>query len=299
MTDKPTLLKVLLKQRHLQGHTAFRREYDRVAKKIEPDLIGGGPSKAQFYRWLSGELATLPYADHCRILEAMFPGWTATELFEPHDGGVDFVPEPPRKADAVTTRPNPLPSAVTMPLPPGVADVVAVFPSRSEFMHKLPPHELFDGAQRIRMSGLSLNLLCQHYPDKALLDLLESGTSVECLFLAPEGHHIKAREREESQPPGHLATLTRLNIEALRRIGTRLSPDAQARLQIRTYDESLRFNITIIDNRSCIVQPYLPDARGVESPTLVMERKDGTMGLYDTFTQVFESMWDRAQEVAE
>ncbi|UMP03305.1 hypothetical protein [Amycolatopsis sp. EV170708-02-1] len=37
----------------------------------------------------------LPYADHCRILEAMLPGWQAEQLFEPHDGGIEFVPEPP------------------------------------------------------------------------------------------------------------------------------------------------------------------------------------------------------------
>ncbi|WP_411156508.1 DUF5919 domain-containing protein [Nocardia abscessus] len=40
-------------------------------------------------------------------------------------------------------------------------------------------------------------------------------------------------------------------------------------IQIRTYDETVRFNITIVDSAICIIQPYLPRARGVESPTLV------------------------------
>jgi hypothetical protein len=92
---QPVVLKVLLQHRHLQTHRAFCREYDRVAAKADPTLRGGWPSKAQFYRWLSGELVGLPYPDHCRILESMFPDWKVGQLFQAHDGGIDFVPEPP------------------------------------------------------------------------------------------------------------------------------------------------------------------------------------------------------------
>ena len=38
MAAKPLVLKVLLQQRHLQTHSAFRREYDRVAAKVDPTL---------------------------------------------------------------------------------------------------------------------------------------------------------------------------------------------------------------------------------------------------------------------
>jgi peptide deformylase len=95
VTAKLIALKVLLQQRHLQTHSAFRREYDKVAAHIDPTLKGGGPSKAQFYRWISGELIGLPYADHCRILEGMFPGWKVDQLFQIHAGGIEFIPEPP------------------------------------------------------------------------------------------------------------------------------------------------------------------------------------------------------------
>jgi hypothetical protein len=91
---KPVVLKVLLQHRHLQTHRAFCREYDRVATKVDSTLRGGWPSKAQFYRWLSGELVGLPYPDHCRILESMFSGWTVNQLFQIYDGGIDFIPEP-------------------------------------------------------------------------------------------------------------------------------------------------------------------------------------------------------------
>jgi hypothetical protein len=101
---KPLVLKVLLQHRHLQTHRAFCREYDRVAAKADPTLRGGWPSKAQFYRWLSGELVGLPYPDHCRILERMFPDWKVDQLFQIHDGGIDFVPEPSILAKALTVQ---------------------------------------------------------------------------------------------------------------------------------------------------------------------------------------------------
>jgi hypothetical protein len=93
---KPIVLKALLQQRHLQTHSAFCREYERVATEVDPTLRRGWPSKAQFYRWLSGDLIGLPYADHCRILEGMFPGWKVDQLFQVHNGGIEFIPEPPQ-----------------------------------------------------------------------------------------------------------------------------------------------------------------------------------------------------------
>ncbi len=99
---------MLLQQRHLHTHSTFCREYDRVASDIDRTLRGGWPSKAQFYRWLSGDLVGLPYAAHCRILEGMFPGWKVDQLFQPHDGGIGFVPEPATKAaQTPTIRPIP------------------------------------------------------------------------------------------------------------------------------------------------------------------------------------------------
>ncbi|WP_174553259.1 hypothetical protein [Nocardia beijingensis] len=75
-------LKQLLRERHWQKYATFCREYDRVASGVDPQLIGTAPSRGQLHRWLAGELKGLPYPDHCRVLEAMFPGWTAEALFE-------------------------------------------------------------------------------------------------------------------------------------------------------------------------------------------------------------------------
>lgn len=77
-------LKVLIRQRHL-SYDSFCREWDRVAKEVDPALTGHYPGHAQYYRWLSGKLLNKrPYPDACRILESMFPGWPVERLFEPY-----------------------------------------------------------------------------------------------------------------------------------------------------------------------------------------------------------------------
>lgn len=82
MDDRPTLLKVLLHERHWQKFETFRDEYERTAKKMAPALASSAPSKAQYYRWLSGQLKSgIPYPDACRVLEEMFPDWRAEQLF--------------------------------------------------------------------------------------------------------------------------------------------------------------------------------------------------------------------------
>ena len=107
MNTKPVVLKALLQQRHMQTHSAFCREYDKVAAEVDRALKGGWPSRAQFYRWLSGDLVGLPYVDHCRILEKMFPEWKVDQLFQVHDGGIEFIPKPPAlQVKAATTLPT-------------------------------------------------------------------------------------------------------------------------------------------------------------------------------------------------
>jgi len=80
------LLKALLTEQHLQRYETFRAEYDRVASQIAPELQRTAPSRAQYYRWLTGQLkGGTPYPDACRVLESMFPPWTAEDLFGPPD----------------------------------------------------------------------------------------------------------------------------------------------------------------------------------------------------------------------
>jgi hypothetical protein len=80
---QPILLKVLLGQHHWQNYATFCAEYDKAASHIDPALTGHYPSRAQLHRWTSGAVRSLPYPDHCRVLEEMLPGFTAEQLFQP------------------------------------------------------------------------------------------------------------------------------------------------------------------------------------------------------------------------
>jgi hypothetical protein len=85
MSTDTTLLKELLRRRHLK-YESFRAEYEKVAAQTAPDDIP--PGKAQYYRWLSGQLkGGIPYPDACRVLENMFPPWKASDLFGPYQPG--------------------------------------------------------------------------------------------------------------------------------------------------------------------------------------------------------------------
>ena len=75
-------LRDVLHERHWQSHGTFCREYDRAAKAIDPRLAGSWPSRAQFHRWLTGDVKGLPYPDHRLVLQRMLPEWTVYQLFE-------------------------------------------------------------------------------------------------------------------------------------------------------------------------------------------------------------------------
>ncbi|MCW2871289.1 DUF5919 domain-containing protein [Actinacidiphila oryziradicis] len=176
------------------------------------------------------------------------------------------------------------------------SDVTAVYSSRSEFLAKVPISEVFGEANEVKAAGLSLNLICQHYSDGAIKEMIEEGRTFKCLFLKPYGQYIKEREREEGFPSGQLSALTALNIMTLKeRVLPRLSSEAQQRLEIAVYDEPIRFNIILADQGLCIAQPYLPETRGVDSPTFMIRKRWANGGLHQTFEQVFNSLWERRE----
>ena len=178
-----------------------------------------------------------------------------------------------------------------------MAGVAAVFASRTEFAAKVDPISLFDGARRVRAAGLSLNLICQQVPDQYLRQWLTGGGELSCLFLDPDGTAITAREREEDHQPGNLSVLTRLNIDILARVRDRLPDEVRDRLRLAVYDETIRFNLIISGDRTCIAQPYLPKARGVDSPTMLIQATTAPGGLFGVFEQVYEALAERSKPV--
>ena len=226
----------------------------------------------------------------------MFPGWKVEQLFAPASD--QALSQPPSVVGGIAEPDLPEPSLfdVDQPIADRYSDVSAVFATRSEFISSMPTHALFDHATSIRACGLSLNLLCQQYADHSLRRRSESGTSIRCLFLDPDGSAIRQREMEENYPPGTLADLTRINIRSLQdRVRDKLPEGARPNLQIATYDETIRFNIILIDEE--IVQPYLPALRGTDSPTFVLRRRWENQGLFPMFEAILSSLWARSQRI--
>ncbi len=286
MSGQPTLLAALLEDKGLQRYGSFRLAYEKAARSLDRARGGIAPSRAQFHRWLTGDLRGLPHTDHCRVLEHLLTGYSSAQLFTPCPDG---IPLP-----AASTSP----AAQKLPAAAGMADVAAFFASRSEFAASIELSALFDGASSIRAAGLSLNMICQQVPDHQLRRMICDGTRLTCLFLdPPDGQAIRAREREEEHAGGHLTGWTSLNIQVMSRLRDRLPAEARDRMRLAVYDETIRFNIVLVDDRACVVQPYLPKARGIDSPTLLIRRNGAPGGLYPVFEQVYDAIAERSRQV--
>jgi hypothetical protein len=66
-------------------------------------------------------------------------------------------------------------------------------------------------------------------------------------------------------------------------------------MEIATYDDMIRFNITLVDDTLGIIQPYLPALRGMDSPTFVLHRRWPGQGLLPAFEAVFSSLWSTSK----
>jgi hypothetical protein len=284
-------LKALIRQRHM-SYEAFCREWDRIAKNMDDALRGHYPGHAQYYRWLRGELTNKrPYPDACRMLEAMFPGWSVEKLFSPYIGenrrpgdslhsvGVHEI-APPADSKIENSR---------------FGDLKAAYVDRAEFMSESSLFELWESASLVRASGVSLNLITQHYADAHIRRLVENGTRFQLVFLRPESEAMNLREKEEGYEHGFLKALTEMNITIMRdRVRDQLDASMRDRFCIALSDGIVRFNLILVDDRFGVFQPYLPEARGVDSPTFVVETKSPGSGFFHVFDQVFTSLWKRA-----
>jgi hypothetical protein len=176
------------------------------------------------------------------------------------------------------------------------SDVTHVFATRGEFTSSIPPERLFAGARSIDAAGLSLNLLSQQFSTTSLRELVEQSCHIRCLFLAPHGTAIHAREEEEHYQSGDLSALTQLNIDILTALRRSLPARNRRHLEISTYDATIRFNILLVNDMIGVVQPYMPGIRGVDSPTFVLQRREKG-GLYPCYAQMFSALWQQRKPI--
>lgn len=103
------VLRALLDERHLRSYPDFTAVYRLRAKELDLPRTATPPTKSQYYRWLGDQVQTLPRGHHCAVLEHMFPGYTAEELFSPYvappaadsDSSAESVAKRPRRRTAL------------------------------------------------------------------------------------------------------------------------------------------------------------------------------------------------------
>ncbi|MEV6980484.1 hypothetical protein AB0M95_04385 [Sphaerisporangium sp. NPDC051017] len=196
MSGRQTLLKVLLMKRHQETHRAFCLEYDKVARSIDRSLIGSSPSREAFGRWLKGHLKTKPLADHCRVLERMFPGHTVAELLAPYDPGN-------KDSGVPQTRPDPREAATNR-------------------------REVFQLGATTMALGLTESIW--RGPD-LLEQVLDAGNVGEARLLYLESEADRLGQQLERVPPTTLLAETLLHLSSVRELLTHRQPmEAQQRL---------------------------------------------------------------------
>lgn len=279
MADQLVLLKVLLRQRHLQGHAAFKKEYDKVAATLDRDLIGSHPSKAQFYRWLSGELIGLPYAHHCRILEAMFPEWTAEQLFQLYNGGIEFVPEPRAAVEPAANNGKGGGSDPTVP--PGV---VALYPHRSHTPKELWRDLLVNARENIDLFAYASLFLPEENPEAIgiIKDKAAQGVRIRILLGDPEQAAVELRGREERLFD---ALVGRVKM-ALAYYQPLIGVDG---VEFRLHGTSLYNSVFRYDDQM-LVNQHVYGTYGYMAPILHLRRVAGC-DMFDTYLRSFELVW--------
>lgn len=52
----------------------------------------------------------------------------------------------------------------------------------------------------------------------------------------------------------------------------------------------------LIDDHECIMQSYLPYARGIDNPVFLMNNSRGCTYLYGVYQDIFQHVWREAEE---
>ncbi|MFI7192698.1 helix-turn-helix domain-containing protein [Nocardia nova] len=81
-----TVLRSLLDQRNLTDYEEFRREYEQHAARLDATMTRSAPTPAAFNGWLNHSGCQPRDGFRRQVMESMFPGMSARQLFEPLDG---------------------------------------------------------------------------------------------------------------------------------------------------------------------------------------------------------------------
>lgn len=273
-------LKTVLRERHLQTHSAFCREYDKIAATVDPDLVGSGPKRAQFHRWLSGEVKGLPYPHHCRVLEKMLPGHTATELFGP-DTTVQHESYARNFAQTGIAAPEQCVEVTG-------TGVIEVYPYRSSIPNGLWARLLADTKAQLDILVLAGLFLAEDPVfTRTVRQRTQEGLAVRLMFGDPREPDAAKRSAEERLAPATVPARIRNALALVRPLVE--VPNVDARYHRTTlYNSIFRFDDEMIVNMHVYGQP------GAHAPAMHLRRLPAG-GLFDTYMTSFEQVWDESE----
>ncbi|MHA7956478.1 hypothetical protein ACX9I7_01805 [Streptomyces sp. L500] len=280
-----TQLKCLLKQRHWQEYGTFCSEYDRAAREVDEKLSGRHPSRAQFYRWLSGDLKELPYPHHCRVLEKMLPDWKAEELFRPATEEAIQITEGAFSGSGDPETHN-------------YAQDVTIYLDATEQNSRTIAGRVRSASDIFFMAHTGYGFMVNQY-QWAVRDAVSNGCRLRVVVSAPDGHVMQQPElrkrlcpsaRQQGEVHDTLVTCARHRERAA-------EFDTAENVQAKVYAGVPSMNIVKTDAWLRAI-PYMPLLDAGECPIFEYHfDPDAPSPLLRKFFISMERVWDDAQSV--
>ncbi len=291
MTPRPIRLKYLLQQQHWQTHRTFCQQYDLAAVAIDPKLKGTWPSRAQLHRWLVGELKGLPYPDHCRILEKMFPGWSATQLFE--------VPSA-EEAKALSVGPGFGPDAAGESTSGNDPDV-AIFVDLNQEDNRTIAHRIRTAKEIFFAAHTGYNAMVSQY-QAAIRDAVRNGCRLRVVITNPSGPLLAQREltrrlcpsiRQEGEIKDVIATVKRHRSFAVE------AGYPEGNVDVKVYNGIVTMNALSVDGWLRVI-PYLPLVDAAECPVFEFEYNcESPSPVIAKYLMSINNLWQDSRNVLE
>jgi hypothetical protein len=208
----------------------------------------------------------------------MFPGWKVDQLFQSHDGGIGFIPEPSAlQVKTVTTRP-------TAPMVKEIDQVVAFYPHRADTPKRLWMDLLIGAQEEINLFANASLFLPEENPEaiEIINNKAASGVRVRILLGDPAHPTMELRGREErlfDAIPGRI----RMALAYYRPL---VDIDG---IEFRLHGTSLYNSIFRYDDQM-LVNQHVYGTYGYLAPILHL-RKVPSGDLFETYMRSFELVW--------
>lgn len=176
-------------------------------------------------------------------------------------------------------------------------EITTVFAKRSFMSQACNLPKMVACSKTIRCLGISNSEMTVKMTPEAVKFALEHGSTIELLFLDPEGEFTRQREEEEKHRPNRIKKITIQNIEHALDLRDELPAEQKERFKLLKYNLQPRINMILLDS-NLILQYYANTVAGLSNPCFLIEKKE-ISPLYDFCTGVYEEIRKSATDIAD